>query len=104
MQDVKINEIILKKLKNQLLQIPLQMDKMEDLKLKTLLTKTHQKTPKEKEDQITQLTKHWKHVLVAEALTIFGEVSLEFWHTLWVVLCSLIWKDSNNHVFGGRKI
>lgn len=43
------------------------------------------------------------HILVAEALPPVWEVPTQLWDTLRAILCWLIWKDRNGHVFGGER-
>lgn len=41
------------------------------------------------------------HVILATALPQAWEVPFQLWHSIRAILCWLIWKDRNAHVFGG---
>lgn len=44
-----------------------------------------------------------ENILIAEALPLAWEIPDRVWHTLRAILCWTIWKDRNNHVFGGER-
>lgn len=42
------------------------------------------------------------YILIAEVLPLSREIPARLWHTLRAIICWIIWKDRNNHLFGGK--
>lgn len=44
-----------------------------------------------------------EHILLMWALPSAWEVPSKLWHVMQAILCWLIWKDRNQHIFGGGR-